>query len=117
MSISRRTAIRQLAILSAGAALLPSCMHPHAKPSVSLKNFTVTGDQEKLLEELVATLIPTDTTPGARDVSAHLFTLRMVDDCSPKTDQKKFMKGLAAFDEASKASSGKPFTEASPAQR
>lgn len=117
MSINRRTAIRQLAILSVGAALLPSCLQPHAKPSVSLKNFTVTGDQEKLLEELAATLIPTDTTPGARDVSAHLFTLRMVDDCSPKTDQEKFMKGLAAFDEASKTASGKSFAEASPAQR
>ena len=117
MSISRRSAIRQLAILSAGAALLPSCLHPHAKPSVSLKNLTVTGDQEKLLEELAATLIPTDTTPGARDVSAHLFTLRMVDDCSPKTDREKFMKGLAAFDEASKTASGKSFAEASPAQR
>jgi hypothetical protein len=106
-----------LAILSAGAALLPSCLHPHAKPSVSLKNFTVTGEQEKLLEELAATLIPTDTTPGAREVSAHLFTLRMVDECSPKTDQEKFMKGLAAFDEASKTASGKSFAEASPAQR
>ena len=117
MSISRRTAIRRLAILSAGAALLPSCLHPHAKPSVPLKNLTVTGDQEKLLEELAATLIPTDTTPGARDVSAHLFTLRMVDECSPKNDQEKFMKGLAAFDEASKNASGKTFAESSPAQR
>ncbi|HEY4285649.1 MAG TPA: gluconate 2-dehydrogenase subunit 3 family protein [Puia sp.] len=117
MSISRRTAIRQLAILSAGAALLPSCLHPHAKPSVSLKNFAVTGDQEKLLEELTATLIPTDSTPGARDVSAHLFVLRMMDDCSPKADQEKFMKGLADFDEACQAASGKSFAEASPAQR
>src|SRR5258708_31736504 len=100
MTIHRRTAIRQLAILSAGAALLPSCLHPHDKPSVSLKNLTVTGDQEKLLEELTATLIPTDSTPGARDISAHLFALRMVDDCSPKTDQEKFMKGLVSFDTA-----------------
>jgi hypothetical protein len=117
MTINRRTAIRRLAILSAGAALLPSCLHPHAKPPVSLKNFTVTVDQEKLLEELTATLIPTDTTPGARDVSAHLFTLMMLDDCSPKTDQEKFMKGLTAFDEVAKATTGKYFMEASPAQR
>jgi hypothetical protein len=117
MTINRRTAIRQLAIISAGAALLPSCLHPHAKPSVSLKNFTVTGDQEKMLEELTATLIPTDTTPGAREVSAHLFTLMMIDECSPKTDQEKFMKGLAAFDDASKAASGKSFTDAAPTQR
>jgi hypothetical protein len=117
MTINRRTAIRQLAIISAGAALLPSCLHPHAKPSLALKNFTVTGDQEKSLEELTATLIPTDTTPGARDVSAHLFALRMVDDCSPKADREKFVKGLASFDEASRTASGKSFAEASPAQR
>lgn len=117
MTINRRTAIRQLALLSAGAALLPSCLHPHAKPSVALKNFTVTGDQEKLLEELTATLIPTDATPGARDISAHLFVLMMLDDCSPKTDQEKFMKGLTSFDEAAKTTTGKYFTVASPDQR
>lgn len=117
MTINRRTALRRLAILSAGAALLPSCLHPHAKPLVALKNFTVTGDQEKLLEELTATLIPTDTTPGAREVSAHVFTLRMVDDCLPKTDREKFVRGLVAFDEAARAESGKSFANTSPAQK
>jgi hypothetical protein len=104
-------------IVSAGAALLPACLHPRAKSSLLLKNFTVDGDQEKLLEELTATLIPTDDTPGAREVSAHLFTLKMLDDCSPKKDREKFMKGLSAFDEASRSASGRSFVDATPAQR
>ena len=117
MNMNRRTALRQIVIVSAGAALLPACMHPHAKSSLLLKNFTVDGDQEKLLEELTATLIPTDDTPGAREVSAHLFTLKMLDDCSPKKDREKFMKGLSVFDEASRSATGRSFVDATPAQR
>jgi len=117
MNINRRTALRQIVIVSAGAALLPACLHPRAKSSLLLKNFTVDGDQEKLLEELTATLIPTDDMPGAREVSAHLFTLKMLDDCSPKKDQEKFMKGLSAFDEASRSATGRSFIDATPTQR
>jgi len=84
---------------------------------MTLKNLTVDGDQAGLLEELTATLIPSDDAPGAREISAHLFVLKMVDDCMSKADQEKFMKGLAAFDAASRRSSGKGFAEASAEQR
>jgi len=113
MTINRRVAIRRLAILSVGAALLPSCLHHHARPAVTLKNLTVDGDQAKLLEELTATLIPSDDGPGAREISAYLFVLKMVDDCMSKADQSTFMKGLAVFDDAS----GKAFAGASAEQR
>jgi hypothetical protein len=92
-------------------------LHSPDKPSLPLKNLSVDGDQEKMLAELTATLIPTGGTPGAREVSAHLFTLKMLDDCSGKADQEKFMKGLVAFDQAARAASGKSFADASPAQR
>jgi hypothetical protein len=117
MTINRRVAIRRLAILSVGTAFLPSCLQHGARPAVTLKNLTVNGDQAKLLEELTAALIPSDETPGAREISAHLFVLKMVDDCMSKADQEKFMKGLSAFDAVSGASSGKAFAEASAEQR
>src|SRR6185437_4810403 len=112
MRIDRRTAFRRLALISVGAALLPSCLGDHSKASIVLKNFSVDGDQERLLEELAATLIPSGSTPGAREVSAHLFTLKMLDDCSSKEEQEQFLRGLRRFDEAARASAGRSFIKA-----
>lgn len=109
MTINRRTAIRQLAFISAGAAVLPSCLGNHAKPDLVLQHFTVGGKQQKTLEELTATLIPTTDTPGARETSAYLFILKMLDDCSSKEDQDKFFKGMQQLDEASRNASGDSF--------
>jgi hypothetical protein len=117
MTINRRSAIRQLALLSAGAVLVPACSGVHPKPDLVLKNFKVDDGQQRLLEELTATLIPTTSTPGARDVSAHLFLLKMLDDCSSRTDQAKFFKGMRLFDDAARASAGKFFAAATGPQR
>jgi hypothetical protein len=117
MTINRRTAIRRLALISVGSAILPSCLGDHSKPDLVLKNFKVDGDQEKLLEELTATLIPTTATPGARDVSAHLFVLKMMDDCFSAEDQDKFFKGMRQFDDAARSSLGTSFAAAAGPRR
>jgi Gluconate 2-dehydrogenase subunit 3 len=119
MTINRRIAIRQLAFLSVGAALLPACRDDRSKPDLALKNFKVDDKQQKLLEELTATLIPTTSTPGAREVSAHLFILKMLDDCSSRADQDKFFSGMKQFelDYAARSSAGKSFVASSTPQR
>src|ERR1700761_8423953 len=94
MLVSRRNAIKRLVIVSAGATLLPACLHDHAKPAFPTKNFQLTADQQQQLEELCAAIIPSGTTPGAREVSAHLFVLKMLDDCFSKDDREKFLRGL-----------------------
>jgi len=117
MHINRRTAIRQFLFVSAGVALLPSCLHDEPGSSVLLKHFTITGNQEKLLAELAETIIPTGATPGASAASAHLFALKMLDDCYSKEQQQKFLKGLQQLDDASGTASGHRFVEATPAER
>src|SRR5580700_9277740 len=67
MTINRRTAIRQLAFLSASAALLPSCLGDRSKPDLVLNHFTVNGAGQRTLDALTATLIPTTDSPGARE--------------------------------------------------
>jgi hypothetical protein len=109
MNINRRTAIRRLALVSVGAAILPSCLQDHSKAPILLRHFKIDGDQERSLEELTATLIPTTDTPGARDVSAHLFVLKMLDDCSSPEDQQGFLKGLQKLDDAARSATGKSF--------
>lgn len=101
MLVSRRNALKRLTLVAAGAALLPACFHDHAKPAFPTKNFQLSDDQQQLLEELTAAIIPSGTTPGAREVSAHLFVLKMLDDCFSKDDRDKFLRGLQRFDRSS----------------
>jgi hypothetical protein len=117
VSINRRTAIRHLALVSAGAALLPSCFHEQTGKGLSLSHFKVDGDQQRLLEELTATLIPTTDTPGAKEVSADLFVWKMLDDCATANDRSKFMKGMQQFDAAARTAGGGSFARLDPAGR
>jgi len=117
MTINRRTAMRQLALLSAGSALLPSCLGDHSKPDLVLDNFTVNDAGQRTLDTLTATFILTTDTPGARETGASLFILKMLDDCSSKSDQDKFFKGMKALDDASRKMTGDPFVAATGAQR
>jgi Gluconate 2-dehydrogenase subunit 3 len=69
------------------------------------------------LAELAETIIPKTDTPGAKDISAHLFALMMVDDCYKKEDQQKFLAGLKAFEAETKKQFNKSFTDCSQAER
>ena len=104
-------------ILSAGAALLPSCLQNDRKSTLSYKNIKVDDDAEKLMADLSESIIPKTNTPGAKDVGAHIFALMMVDDCFPPEDQQQFMKGLKGFQEAVTRKYDQSFSDCSPAER
>lgn len=108
--MNRRTAIRNVVIISAGAGLLPSCLGDD-KSVIVLKNISITGHQEKMLAALTEAIIPkTKNFIGANDLKAHEFLLTMIDDCASQEDQKKFMDGLEAFDKLSHDKFGQLFT-------
>jgi Gluconate 2-dehydrogenase subunit 3 len=107
--MKRRTVIKQLAFASGALLLVPSCMTDKSKAGIILKKIKISGDQEKWLAELAETIIPATDKPGAKDISAHLFALKMVDDCYTKEQQEQFIKGLEAFDNALKKKAGKSF--------
>lgn len=115
--MERRTVIKYLFVIAGGATVLPSCLHKEGKASLLLKNIDINSDQEKLLAEFAETLIPSSSTPGAKDTYAHLYALRMVDDCFEKESQQKFMKGLAALEDMTKKAHNTSFLNASAAQR
>lgn len=118
MSVNRRTAIKQFLFVSAGVAVLPACFQDDkGKSSVLLKNFQLNGQQEKTLEDLTEAIIPGTTTPGAKAVYAHLFVLKMMDDCYKKEDQQKFVKGLEQFEKAALKKYSQPFAQCSKVQR
>ncbi len=115
--INRRTLLKQFVVLGAGMAIIPSCLSDKSKSSILLKKIKISSDDEMMLAELCETIIPKTTTPGAKDISAHLFVLKMVDDCTSKEEQQKFTSGLAAFNDLCKTSAGKHFTACNKEER
>ena len=70
-----------------------------------------------LLADVSETFIPKTDTPGAKDLSAHLFALKMLDDCYKKEDQQKFISGLKDFEKFVKEKKGKSFSDCSIPER
>ena len=113
----RRSVIKGLLLVSAGASLLPACMHDKGKASFLLKNISINGDEEKMLADLTAFILPTTGTPGAKELSSHLFAMMMIDDCFKKEDQQKFTRGMAAFEDLVQKRYKSDFTALTPEQK
>jgi hypothetical protein len=117
IQLSRRQALKQFAFVSAGMALIPSCMQDRSKSNLLLKKIKVSPADEAMLAELCETIIPKTDTPGAKDLSAHLFVLMMIDECSNKENQDGFINGMKAFNEFNQQTIAKNFSDASQEER
>jgi hypothetical protein len=115
--MNRRSALKYIGLTSAAAFILPSCLFDQKKESIALNNLKINSDEEELLTQFAAALIPETDTPGAMEVGAHQFALVMVDDCMAKPDQDKYLKGLRSFENEVKSKTGKSFIKASPQER
>lgn len=105
--MERRSAIRDLVIIAGGAVLLPACKGSPENSYVRVKNIKIDANQEKLLAAIASTILPATGTPGAGQVGAHLFVIKMVDDLYEKDVQQNFIKGL----EQVEAIAGKRFDD------
>jgi len=114
---NRRVAIQQLLLIWAGVAFLPSCLQHQQKVSIPLTLIHIDPEDENMLAELAETILPKTDTPGARDLSAHLFALKMVDDCYTKANQEKYIQGMKDFESFVTKKTGKSFTENNPSER
>lgn len=95
--MNRRTLIRQMVWMGAGMAFLPSCVFKQDQLSIQLKNIQLKPADEKFLAALAEAIIPATDTPGAKELGAHLFALKMVDDCWEKEKQESFMTALRSL--------------------
>jgi hypothetical protein len=115
MNINRRSAIKQFIILSAGVALLPSCK---SNKKVSLyNNIPIDEAQQAFLAEIAETIIPATDTPGAKDISAPVFALQMMNDCYEAADREKFVQGMQQFEDKVQEKYNKPFVQCTPNER
>ncbi len=111
--MKRRTALKQLGLLAGTAVLLPSCIGKTiTQPTITLHKIAITGNQENVLAAMANCLIPKTDTPGASELKAHHFALRMIDDCSEPEAQQKFLTGLSQVEKAMEDKTGKTFEEA-----
>jgi hypothetical protein len=101
--MNRRTAVRNIVVISAGVSLLPACATSPDESPLHLKNIPLTGSQENMLAELTETIIPkTNNFIGAKDLKSHEFMLTMMDDCAAPEDRKSFTEGMKAFEDVCK---------------
>src|ERR1700691_1812474 len=122
MPINRRTALKRVFIVTGGVIFLPACLHHKDKSTLALRSIRLDGNQQETLEALADTLVPAGSSPsdqtlGAKAVDAHLFALKMIDDCYPENQQQQFMRGLKAFDEEAYRQYGKSFAGCDPNQQ
>ena len=113
--MDRRTAIRNLALVIGGAALLPACTKTN--PIVHFKHFDIDLDQQTLISDMAETIIPKTSTPGATDLNLYSFIIKMLDDCTKKKDQQAFFKGMGEFNELTKKQLNKGFADGSKDER
>ena len=113
----RRTAIRNLVILSAGATILPACQETTKSESGS-SNLDIGPSERETLEVLTESLIPSAANfPGGRTLRSHEFVISMVNDCAKPEDRTAFMKGLRAFEDLCKKKWNTSFGQAEPGMR
>jgi hypothetical protein len=122
MPISRRTVLKRAFIVAGGAIFLPACLQHKDKSPLVLHHIQLDSDQQEALEALADTLLPAGSSPsdqtlGAKAVGAHLFALKMIDDCYPDNQQQQFLRGLKAFDEQARDQYGKSFAGCDPNQQ
>jgi hypothetical protein len=108
--MNRREAVQRISLLMGGALSAPAMAGILGQKTNLGESVQVTAQQEALLAEVADVIIPTTSTPGAKAAGAEKFIVRVMRDCYPMQDQKKFYAGLARFDSECIGAHGKGFT-------
>jgi hypothetical protein len=115
--MNRRSALKNMTILAGGIFFFPSCLKQEdGKTSIKLHKIKINAAQEKLVAEVVETIIPETSTPGAKTLNVQ-FVLKMIDDCYSKKDQENFLFGLTKLEEIAQKKYNHSFVECEPKQR
>ncbi|MFN8357605.1 MAG: gluconate 2-dehydrogenase subunit 3 family protein [Spirosomataceae bacterium] len=111
--MKRRTALKNLSLVG-GLASLPSWAFGWTPESIAS---TQPADDEALMGELVETIIPETSTPGAKSLKVHQFVGRMVRDCYDANTQQVVKQGLQTTNDLARQAYGKEFGACDTAQR
>ncbi len=123
MNPTRREVVQGIVAMFGGAALLDvdGFLARYAEPArkaVAARGVgAFSADDVAFLDEVAETILPETSTPGAKAAQTGAFMALMVTDTYSEQDQQIFRAGMKTLDDASRKANGKPFMEATPAQR
>lgn len=114
--MKRRSAIKSLTMAFGGLASMPAWASGWTPESIG-KPTNLSVSNEALLAEIVETIIPETSTPGAKTLKVHQFAMRMINDCYGEPAQNNLKNGLVKTDELAQSAYGKPFVSCDAKQR
>jgi len=115
--MNRRIALRHLALISGGLALIPSCDFSSDDILAAYEKLKVTASQKSMLGDISNTIIPAGEIKGALDLEVPDFILVMINDCFTTENQTLFTQGIAAFPAYVKKSAGSSFDQLDPKKK
>ena len=122
--ITRREALVRVGYLLGGAlsastvaGVLAGCAAPRAAEGVAWLPRTLSREQAAMVLAMGEHILPETDTPGARSARVHEYVDAMLTDYYPATDRDRFLAGLERADARARATFGRRFVDASPAQQ
>ena len=107
--MNRRQAIKSTALIGGGFLFLPPLLRGQTSRLPHSSDAILGATEKRLLQSVVATMIPATDTPGAKELQVDQFVLLMVNDCHDAKDQAAFYSGLRDMDAFVVQHFGQPF--------
>lgn len=110
LSMPRREALQKLAILLGGTLSFPAQAALRGEVINSLP-IDIPADLQVLVANLAEVIIPSTNTPGAKEAGVGPFITHVIQNCTTRSEQDKFLDGLRKTDALSQTAFGKPFSD------
>ena len=117
--MKRREAILQIALTMGSALSAPTMAaivggyQPHRIGKHKLSTFELEAGEQTLLDEITEVIMPTTSTPGAKQAKVASTIELILKDCYKPAQQAHFQKGLKAVDTESQKAYNKGFVDLS----
>ena len=115
--MKRRIALKSLAASFGALVILPAWAENWTLPKVMLKSPLLNPNQADLLTDVVATIIPEGTIPGAKALGVPAFIQKMIADCYEKTVQEDFKNGLDTIEKTAQQTYSQAFANLAISQK
>ena len=120
--MNRRDAIMRVSTMMGGSlaapwltSILSGCSNTPEEKQAVLESFT--PEVKGSLAEIADTIIPTTSTPGAKEAKVQDFIADIVADCFNEKDRKAFFTGMTDLQKSCQTTYNKPFEQLDEKQR
>ncbi len=105
----RRSLLKNFGFSIAGLMALPSWAEAWNQSNFQA-NINFSATENDLLAEIVETILPETTTPGAKSLGVHKLIQKLITDCQGPLAEAKMKVNLLKFNNLSKSNFGSDFT-------